>query len=382
MLAWNGRCVLVVVHQIELRARIARVLQSAGYAVELADNQKRAIELAASKQIEAAIVVHSSDLNGLEKALCDHVPRTIVLGHRTDEILRPGHSLFVGQMHFLWKHWMSRSFSISSDHRRHRQGAQARQLRSAPVILKIEDCQLDLAAHTFVDGNGREVQLTRAEIALLAAFVGSPRRVLSRDQLCRAAVGRGAGHYDRNIDMLVARLRRKIEPNPKAPQFILSVPGVGYKFAVQPQTGENIDALPATDLEISNQSGLREAKPVTARSRHYLAPFRARKAAGDCFVLRARWPGGACSNPNPEVLVGIVQDVFKKFAPPLSRIGAEWLSRIWWVMKFLRCLDIPRATRTMLNARCMQASILWQMSASFHRRLARHCKRGSVSRPD
>ena len=79
------RCVLVVVQQIELRARIACVLQSAGYAVELADNQKRAIELAAAKQIEAAIVVDSSELDGLEKELRDHVPRTIVLGHRTDE---------------------------------------------------------------------------------------------------------------------------------------------------------------------------------------------------------------------------------------------------------------------------------------------------------
>ena len=61
----------------------------------------------------------------------------------------------------------------------------------APVILRIEDCKLDLAGHSFVDGNGREVRLTRAENALLAAFVGSPRRVLSRDQLRHAIVGRG-----------------------------------------------------------------------------------------------------------------------------------------------------------------------------------------------
>jgi DNA-binding winged helix-turn-helix (wHTH) protein len=134
---------------------------------------------------------------------------------------------------------------------------------STLVILKIEDCQLDLAAHTFVDGNGREVRLTRAENALLATFVGSPRRVLSRDQLCRAVVGRRAEPYDRNIDMLVARLRRKIEPNPKAPRFILSVAGVGYKFAIQPQTAENINALPAIDREKFNRSGPGEARPLT-----------------------------------------------------------------------------------------------------------------------
>jgi DNA-binding response OmpR family regulator len=80
--------------------------------------------------------------------------------------------------------------------------------------------------------------LTRAETALLTAFVASPRRVLSRDQLRYAVDGRGAEPYDRSVDMLVARLRRKIEPDPKAPRFILSVPGVGYKFDVRPQSCE------------------------------------------------------------------------------------------------------------------------------------------------
>jgi DNA-binding response OmpR family regulator len=54
------------------------------------------------------------------------------------------------------------------------------------------------------------VRLTRAEIALLTAFVDSPRRVLSRDQLRYAVAGRGAEPYDRSVDMLVSRLRRKI----------------------------------------------------------------------------------------------------------------------------------------------------------------------------
>jgi DNA-binding response OmpR family regulator len=106
---------------------------------------------------------------------------------------------------------------------------------TVPARVKIEDCQLDLAGHTFIDGNGRAVLLTRAETALLTAFVDSPRRVLSRDQLRYAVAGREAKPYDRSIDMLVARLRRKIEPDPKAPRFILSVPGVGYKFDARPR---------------------------------------------------------------------------------------------------------------------------------------------------
>ena len=68
------RRVLIVAQQIELRARIARVLQSAGHTVELAGSRTRALELAAGKKIEAAIIVRSSDLNGLGQELREQVP--------------------------------------------------------------------------------------------------------------------------------------------------------------------------------------------------------------------------------------------------------------------------------------------------------------------
>ena len=84
--------VLVVAQQIELRARIARVLHSAGYGAELAGNQRRALELAARKDIQAAIVVHSTDLASLGRKLRRKIPTTILVGHRTDEIVRPGHA--------------------------------------------------------------------------------------------------------------------------------------------------------------------------------------------------------------------------------------------------------------------------------------------------
>src|SRR5215475_3876165 len=214
--------VLVVAQQIELRARIARVLHSAGYGVELAGNQKRALELATRKDIQAAIVVHSTDLVGLGQKLRGKIPTTILVGHRTDQIVRPDHSL-QGTDASLDEQKLLDRLSASPGSKRD---------ETVPAPVKIEDCKLDLAGHTFVDGSGREVGLTRAETALLTAFVDSPRRVLSRDQLRYAVAGRGAELYDRSVDMLVARLRRKIEPDPKAPRFILSVPGVGYKFDV------------------------------------------------------------------------------------------------------------------------------------------------------
>ena len=212
--------VLVVAQQIQLRARIARVLHSAGYGAELAENPKRAHELAARKGIQAAIVVQSGDLAGLGQALRDKVPKTILVEQRTDAF--PEDALDEQKL----LDQLSEPAAPPGN----------KGDKPLPAPVKIEDCKLDLAGHTFVDGSGREVRLTRAETALLAAFVDSPRRVLSRDQLRYAVAGRGAEPYDRSVDMLVARLRRKIEPDPKAPRFILSVQGVGYKFDVRPQS--------------------------------------------------------------------------------------------------------------------------------------------------
>jgi class 3 adenylate cyclase/DNA-binding response OmpR family regulator len=245
------------------------VLHSAGYCAELAGNPKRALELAARKDIQAAIVVQSRDLAGLGKELRDKVPRTILVGHRTDEIVRPGHALqgtdaFPEDALDEQKLLDQLSEPVASP------GSKGDETVPAPV--KIEDCKLDLAGHTFVDGSGREVRLTRAETALLTAFVNSPRRVLSRDQLRYAVAGRGAEPYDRSVDMLVARLRRKIEPDPKAPRFILSVQGIGYKFDVRPQSAANGEAPPGVDPERFNGSSRGEAIPASTPGQGSAAP--------------------------------------------------------------------------------------------------------------
>ena len=103
------------------------MLHSAGYGAELAGNEKRALELAARKDIQAAIVVHSTDLADLGQKLRDKIPKTILVGHRTDEIVRPGHAL-QGTDAFPEDAWMSRSCSIGSASQRRRQGARAMKL--------------------------------------------------------------------------------------------------------------------------------------------------------------------------------------------------------------------------------------------------------------
>jgi class 3 adenylate cyclase/tetratricopeptide (TPR) repeat protein len=104
---------------------------------------------------------------------------------------------------------------------------------------------LDLASRTLSDASGNEVPLWRSEFALLATLLRAPGRALSREQLLDAVSGRRAEPFDRSIDVLIGRLRRKIEPDPKAPRLIRTVPGVGYKFAARP----HIPAPLATDAE-------------------------------------------------------------------------------------------------------------------------------------
>src|SRR5262249_11426999 len=137
----------------------------------------------------------------------------------------------------------------------------------------------------------------------------NPCRVLSRDQLRRAVVGRGAETYDRNVDMLIARLRRKIESNPKSPVFILTVPGLGYKFAAWQQSGENSQSLPTTDLERQkdaqstglNQPELGEVKAITASGQ--VGPETRQVTALSCGLAGLT----ALAGLEPEDLVGIVQ---------------------------------------------------------------------------
>ncbi len=77
---------------------------------------------------------------------------------------------------------------------------------------------------------GREVTLTPTEFEILATLAGQPGRIFSRAQLLTATRGVAFESYERAIDSHVRNLRRKIEPE-GAPQYIITVHGVGYKLA-------------------------------------------------------------------------------------------------------------------------------------------------------
>jgi DNA-binding response OmpR family regulator len=92
--------------------------------------------------------------------------------------------------------------------------------------------ELNVGLRKLKSPKGEPVDLTNGEFRILAAFLSSPQRILSRDQLLDLSRVHGAEVYDRAIDIQILRLRRKIEPDPARPQFIKTERGAGYVFSV------------------------------------------------------------------------------------------------------------------------------------------------------
>jgi len=95
--------------------------------------------------------------------------------------------------------------------------------------IRVADLTLDVPRMRATVAN-RVVELTPTEFHLLAALAREPGRIFTRAQLLDAVRGVAIESYERAIDAHVKNIRRKIEPNPRAPRYILSVYGVGYKF--------------------------------------------------------------------------------------------------------------------------------------------------------
>jgi adenylate cyclase len=111
-----------------------------------------------------------------------------------------------------------------------RSDAEALPSGNATSTVRFAGLVFDLSACTLVRESGQAIPLTPGEFRLLRLFVSRPGRVLSRDAILEAVANRPLELFDRSVDALVGRLRRKIEPDPKTPRLIATVPGEGYRF--------------------------------------------------------------------------------------------------------------------------------------------------------
>lgn len=112
-----------------------------------------------------------------------------------------------------------------------RQNALAQGTDGDQRVVAFNGWVLNLDSRELKNPDGAKVELTSGEFSLLNEFIEKAGRVLSRDHLLSAIYSRDWEPFDRSIDVLVTRLRRKVEADSRHPEIIKTVRGTGYMFA-------------------------------------------------------------------------------------------------------------------------------------------------------
>lgn len=232
--------ILVVDDHREIRELLAKYFEKNGLRVSVADGGnalRQAMRTSAIDLVVLDIMMPGED--GL--ALCRQLRQTsdvpVVLltavTEETDRIV----GLELGADDYVTKPFNPRELLARIRAILRRVGAPSR-VETSPeqVLYRFDRWVLDPAAHTLLDESGEAVALGTAEFRLLQAFVTRPGCVLTRDQLLDITAGRAAQVFDRSIDNLVSRLRRRIERDPQQPALIKTVWGDGYLFAGHVET--------------------------------------------------------------------------------------------------------------------------------------------------
>lgn len=226
-------CVLVVDDDTELRDLLVRYLHSNGFEV---------FAVGDSAAMENHLLGRPADLIVLDLMLpgkdglaiarelrgSGDVPIIMLSAHGSDIDRIVG--LEVGADDYLAKPFNPRELlaRIRAVLRR-KMGSKPRGVPPAPGLHQFGPFRLDMRAHLLARDD-EEVPLTTAEFKLLSLFAEHPNELLTRDVLMNILKGYECAAFDRSIDVAVTRLRRKIEDNPGAPQFIRTVRGEGYLF--------------------------------------------------------------------------------------------------------------------------------------------------------
>lgn len=218
--------ILLVDDEPQILRMLRTSLESAGYEIATAGNGLEALQRFELSKPDLLITdLAMPEMNGLEltEAIREisEVP-IIVLSVRSTDMMKI-QALDKGADDYLTK-----PFSMSELMARVR----AHLRRSMKIAdmggISAGDFTVDEAAHT-VMVRGTPVHLTPKEFVLLLAFARKPERVLSHNVLLRQVWGYASGHQAENLRVLVASLRKKVEPA-GGPHYIESEPGIGYRF--------------------------------------------------------------------------------------------------------------------------------------------------------
>jgi len=225
------KTILVVDDEPKITQLVRDYLEKSGFRVLVAGNGRNALALARSEKPDLLVLdLGLPEMDGLDvtRALRrDSTVPILMLTARSEESDKLI-GLELGADDYITKPFSPKELvaRVRAIFRRMENYSQA-----DVEVIRVADLTLDLPRMKLTIA-GRELEdLTPTEFELLAAMARHPGRVFTRAQLLNAVHGVAFESYERAIDAHIKNIRRKIEPQPGEPRYVLTVYGVGYKFA-------------------------------------------------------------------------------------------------------------------------------------------------------
>ncbi|MBO1073686.1 response regulator [Roseomonas marmotae] len=228
--------ILVVDDDASMRQMIRDYLTGHAFTVTAVANGAEMVRIIRAHPVDLIILdLQLAEEDGLELLRrigpLTGAPVIIITGHRTDEIDKVV-GLELGADDYLPKPFGLRELLARVRVILRRGEAADRRIatRQANLRYRFQGWELDLKRRHLIAPDGETMRLTRGEFNLLHVFLRTPQQILSRDQLLAGSRGNDQDIYDRSIDVVILRLRRKLEKDPSQPSLIRTERGLGYVF--------------------------------------------------------------------------------------------------------------------------------------------------------
>ena len=241
----SSQKILVIDDDPKVRLLLRRCLEEVGLTVLEAETKEQVFDALEAHDIELLLLdIQLENDNGFEIAKCvrQQTPVPIIMVTGQDDVIDRVVGLEIGADDYIVKPFHLREVlaRVRAVLRRSRGGASVAKTKdystTDSAVKSFDGMVARLDLFELVNRNGETMDLTSGEFALLNAFLQNPKRVLSRDRLIDLLHGTKWAPQDRVIDTQVARLRRKIERDPRSPKVIKTVRVIGYVFAADIQT--------------------------------------------------------------------------------------------------------------------------------------------------
>jgi DNA-binding response OmpR family regulator len=227
----DSSTILLVDDEDSVQKLLTYPLERDGFRVVQARDGEQAIRLFGDEQIDLVVLdLMLPKVDGLEvckRLRADSNVPIIMLtarGEELDKVL----GLELGADDYITKPFSIREFRSRVRALLRRAGLPRERPREVETI-EAGELRIDPARRT-VELEGEPVQLTYVEFELLTTLAGEPARVFTREMLLRALWGDSAYREPRTIDVHIRHLREKLERDPREPEYIFTVRGVGYRF--------------------------------------------------------------------------------------------------------------------------------------------------------